>query len=210
MPDYGMNPHSGSPGGCNPDKERHRQRNSLEINEAIEFYGASLKVSPNNDYTIVTLHSLTKHLPDLLPVVREILAEATFPEEELQLYIQNAQQRLAVSLRQSEFVANRHIDAYLFAGNTLMAALQKLPICWPWIPPHCVTFIKGTIMPATAAFLWPEKLTKAMSPYWKNISEKIPGVPRTTAPLILIRQRLPQSVNSVSVMMKTVCRAPYG
>lgn len=90
------------------------KRNSLEINEAIEFYGASLKVSPNNDYTIVTLHSLTKHLPDLLPVVREILAEATFPEEELQLYIQNAQQRLAVSLRQSEFVANRHIDAYLF------------------------------------------------------------------------------------------------
>lgn len=89
-------------------------RTALEINEAVEFYGASLKVSPNNDYTIVSLHTLTRHLAALLPVIREIITEASFPEEELQLYIRNAQQRLAVNLRQCDFVANRHIDAYLF------------------------------------------------------------------------------------------------
>ncbi len=89
-------------------------RTALEINEAIEFYGASLKVSANNDYTIVTLHTLTRHLAAILPVVKEILTEASFHQEELQTYIQNAQQRLGVSLRQCDFVANRHIDAYLF------------------------------------------------------------------------------------------------
>lgn len=89
-------------------------KSALEINEAIEYYGASLKVSPNNDYTIVTLHTLTKHLPALLPVIKEIITDAAFAEEELQTYIRNAQQRLAVNLRQCEFVANRHIDAFLF------------------------------------------------------------------------------------------------
>jgi predicted Zn-dependent peptidase len=89
-------------------------KSALEINEAIEYYGASLKVSPNNDYTIVTLHTLTKHLPALLPVIKEIITEAAFAEEELQTYIRNAQQRLAVNLRQCDFVANRHIDAFLF------------------------------------------------------------------------------------------------
>lgn len=89
-------------------------RTALEINEAIEFYGASLKISANNDYTIVTLHTLTRHLAALLPVIKEILTEATFPADELQTYIQNAKQRLGVSLRQCDFVANRHIDAYLF------------------------------------------------------------------------------------------------
>lgn len=89
-------------------------KNALQINESIEFYGASLKVSANNDYTIISLHTLTKHLAALLPVIKEIIAAAVFPEEELELYIRNAQQRLAVSLRQCEFVANRHIDAYLF------------------------------------------------------------------------------------------------
>lgn len=89
-------------------------KSALEINEAIEYYGASLKVSPNNDYTIVTLHTLTKHLPALLPVIKEIITEAAFAEGELQTYIRNAQQRLAVNLRQCDFVSNRHIDAFLF------------------------------------------------------------------------------------------------
>ncbi|KAA5533628.1 insulinase family protein [Taibaiella lutea] len=89
-------------------------RSAKEINEAIEFFGASLKVSPNNDYTIISLHTLSKHLGALLPVIREIITEAAFAEQELEIYKINAQQRLAVNLRQCEFVANRHIDVYLF------------------------------------------------------------------------------------------------
>ena len=89
-------------------------RTSLELNEAIEFYGASLKVVVNNDYAFVTLHTLTRHLSSLLPVIREIIADASFPEDELSVYKQNALQRLSVNLRQCDFVANRHIDAFLF------------------------------------------------------------------------------------------------
>jgi zinc protease len=89
-------------------------KSAKEINEAIEFFGASLKVSPNNDYTIISLHTLSKHLGELLPIMREIITEAAFAESELETYRRNAQQRLAVNLRQCEFVANRHIDAYLF------------------------------------------------------------------------------------------------
>lgn len=90
------------------------QQNSLQINEALEFYGASLKVAVNNDYAFVTLHTLTKHLPKLLPVVRAVITDAIFPEEELSVYKQNALQRLSVNLRQCDFVANRHIDAFVF------------------------------------------------------------------------------------------------
>lgn len=85
-----------------------------QINEALEFYGASLKVNPGNDFSSVTLHTLTKHLPHLLPIIYELITEAIFPEEELQLYKQNAIQRLMVKLRQCEFVANQKIDALLF------------------------------------------------------------------------------------------------
>jgi len=90
------------------------RKSALEINEAIEYHGAALKVVANNDYTIVTLHTLTRHLPALLPVVKEVLTEAVFPEKELELYQQNGKQRLAVNLRQCDFVANRNIDAMLF------------------------------------------------------------------------------------------------
>src|SRR4051812_21700959 len=43
------------------------KRTAHQINEALEFYGASLKVSAGNDYCVVTLYTLTKHLPTLLP-----------------------------------------------------------------------------------------------------------------------------------------------
>jgi zinc protease len=90
------------------------KRTAHQINEALEFYGASLKVNTGNDFATVTLHSLTKHLPDLLPIIYEIISDAVFPETELNIYKQNAIQRLLVNLRQCEFVANQRIDAVLF------------------------------------------------------------------------------------------------
>ncbi len=95
-------------------KNGTRKRSAHEINEAFEFYGANLRVNPGNDFSSVTLYTLTKHLPKLLPLVYEILTESIFPEEELLLYKQNSIQRLMINLRQCEFVANQRIDALLF------------------------------------------------------------------------------------------------
>lgn len=90
------------------------KRTAHQIHEALEFYGANLKVNAGNDYSVVTLYTMTKHLPDLLPIVYEILTDATFPEEEVMIHKQNAVQRLLVNLRQCDFVANQRIDALLF------------------------------------------------------------------------------------------------
>ena len=87
---------------------------SEQISEALEFYGAQLKVNAGNDNSSITLYSLTKHLPSLLPMVLEIITEATFPEKEVDIYKRNTVQRLLVSLRQCDFVANQRIDALLF------------------------------------------------------------------------------------------------
>lgn len=89
-------------------------RTAHQVHEAIEFYGASVKCAAGNDFSTVSLYCLTKHLPMLLPIVQEILTEATFPEEEVVLHKQNAIQRLLVNLRQCEFVANQQIDSLLF------------------------------------------------------------------------------------------------
>jgi len=50
----------------------------------------------------------------LLPVVTELITDSIFPQEELDIYKKNAQQRLQVSLKKSEFVAGRLVDAYLY------------------------------------------------------------------------------------------------
>jgi len=90
------------------------KRTALEIAEAFEFYGASLKAGAGPDWATVSLFCLRKHLAALLPLVHEILTEPVFPQSELALYQQNSVQRLLVSLRQCDFVANQRIDAALF------------------------------------------------------------------------------------------------
>jgi zinc protease len=98
-------------------KDGTARRTAAQIHEALEFYGASLGAGASNDFATVTLHTLTKHLPALLPVVLEILTEATFPETELEIHKRNAIQRLQVNLRQCEFVANQRIDAAMFGED---------------------------------------------------------------------------------------------
>ena len=89
-------------------------KTAQQINEALEFYGASLHINPGNDFATISLHTLNKHLPNLLPIIYEILTDAIFPEEELQLHKQNSIQKLLVSLRKCDFVANQKIDSLLF------------------------------------------------------------------------------------------------
>ncbi|ULQ51615.1 M16 family metallopeptidase [Flavihumibacter fluvii] len=90
------------------------KKNAFEVNEHFDYYGASLSRACYNETSAINLHSLTKHLGVLLPVVRELLTDAIFPDDELQLFKQNSKQRLEVNLKKNDFVANRLIDEYLF------------------------------------------------------------------------------------------------
>jgi zinc protease len=89
-------------------------KNAFQVNEHFEYYGSYLNRACHNETATITLHSLTKHIGELLPVVREIISDSVMPEEELNTYKQNMKQRLTVSLKKSDFVAGRMIDAYLF------------------------------------------------------------------------------------------------
>ncbi|MFN6374954.1 MAG: M16 family metallopeptidase [Chitinophagia bacterium] len=90
------------------------KHSAYEINEYVDFYGAYLNRSCYNETATISLHCLSRHLEQLLPIVREILEDAVLPEQELQIYRQNMKQKLAVNLRKCDFIAGRKIDALLF------------------------------------------------------------------------------------------------
>jgi len=92
-------------------------KNAFEITEYFEYYGAYLNRKCNNETAFITLHCLSKHLKELLPIIREILTESIFPESELEIFKQNSIQRLSVNLLKCDFVANRMIDEYLYGSN---------------------------------------------------------------------------------------------
>lgn len=89
-------------------------KSAFEISEVFEYYGAYCNRSCFNETAVVSLSSLSKQLPSILPVVREMITDSVFTEEELDIYKQNSKQRIKVNLQKCDFVATRLIDAYVF------------------------------------------------------------------------------------------------
>ncbi|HRO69774.1 MAG TPA: pitrilysin family protein [Chitinophagaceae bacterium] len=93
------------------------KKTAFQLNEHFEYYGSYLNRSCHSETATLTLHTLSRHIHELLPVVREILTDSVFPEEELTIARQNMKQRLRVNLKKSDFVAGRLIDVYLYGEN---------------------------------------------------------------------------------------------
>ena len=95
-------------------KNGTKKKNAFALNEHFEFYGAYLNRHCYNETATITLHCLSKHLSELLPVTAEIITDSVFPEQELLIYKQNQKQRLEINLKKCDFIANRLIDEYIY------------------------------------------------------------------------------------------------
>ena len=78
-------------------KEGTKTYTSVSVAEKLDYFGAYFDIHVTKDSATLTLYSLTKHLHELLPIISEILSEATFPEHELQTYLE---------LKRQEFIIN--------------------------------------------------------------------------------------------------------
>lgn len=90
---------------------------SKEIAQKIDFYGAFFQTEYVQDHSSVTLYTLNKHLAAVLPIVRAVLTDSQFPQQEIDLYIQNQKQKLQVNLKKNDILARKEFAHALF-GNT--------------------------------------------------------------------------------------------
>ena len=85
-------------------------KTAFQINEQFEFYGAHCNRECYSDSAVLTLHTLSKHLPELLPMMKEMVTDSIFSEQELAIFKQNSLQQLSVRLKKCDFVAGRLMD----------------------------------------------------------------------------------------------------
>lgn len=102
---------------CNLMKKGTSKHNSKQLSDAVEFYGAHLETQHGQDFTSVEILTLDKYLHHILPVAEEILTDATFPEEELNLFIERQKQKLRINAQNTDFHANRKFSNVLFGEN---------------------------------------------------------------------------------------------
>jgi zinc protease len=131
-------------------------RSAFRINEDFEYYGAYCSRACYNETAVVNLSALSKHLSALLPVVKDMITDPIFPEEELAIYKQNSKQRLRVNLLKNDFVASRLSDAYVYGEkhpygrytrmediDSLDTVMLKQYFKQYYLNGHCVIFVSG-------------------------------------------------------------------
>ena len=91
-------------------KEGSKKYSSSEIAEKIDYFGAYLVPEFDVDRMSLSLFCMRKHLKDILPLVKEILTEAIFPEEELAVFVRNTQQQILVSLEKNDVLSQREFN----------------------------------------------------------------------------------------------------
>ncbi len=87
---------------------------AAELAEKLDYYGAFLQKDYSFDHSSLVLYTLNKHLESVLPLVRDILTDAIFPQHELDTFVRNQKQKLQVSLEKNDFIARRAFNQILF------------------------------------------------------------------------------------------------
>jgi len=89
-----------------------------EIADKVDYYGAFLQTDYGADQSSIKVYTLNKHLEAVLPILWSILNESVFPQQELDIFKQNQQQSLKVSLQKNDFIARKNFAHAIFGKST--------------------------------------------------------------------------------------------
>lgn len=111
-------------------REGSRQYRSDQIAEQLDYYGSSLKAPVDMDCPGLVLYTLNKHLPMVLPLLRDLIRQPAFLELEMRQFIERQCQRMEVEISKPEVQAYRAITEQLFGeshpyGYNSTAALYR-------------------------------------------------------------------------------------
>ena len=100
--------------------------------ERIDFYGATLQGFNSLDHTGFTLYVLEKFVPQVLPIVFDLLLEPAFPRKELDTFVERAVAQLRINADKPDVQGYRLLTEALFGRshpygyNSTEAGLRSL------------------------------------------------------------------------------------
>lgn len=99
---------------------------SAELAEILDSYGAYFETDCGQDWATVTLFTLSKYVDQTLPLVLELINDPIFPQDEIDTYLTQVRQRLAVSLEKTDYLARRHFLRVIFGDRHPVAHFPDL------------------------------------------------------------------------------------
>jgi len=95
------------------------------IAEKFDFYGAYLQHSADHHSGTVSVIALTKHLPNLLPVIEDMVKRPIFPEKEFETIVTRRKQRFLLENEKVKVLSQKKFSEALFGAGYPYAQTTK-------------------------------------------------------------------------------------
>jgi len=92
----------------------------------LDYYGSFLETGSMQDYSTVSIYSLSKHIGKVLPMLEELVKEPAFPQTEFDVYIKNKKQRFLVDGQKVRVVAGRNFPSLFFGDEHPYGHVTKI------------------------------------------------------------------------------------
>ena len=90
---------------------------SSEISEALDRIGAFTDLNHSSDRTGIVVYCLSRFLPEVLPIVQELIQNAIFPAKELEELRNITLQNLRVNKEKTAYLASTEFRSRLFGSS---------------------------------------------------------------------------------------------
>ena len=123
---------------------------SKELADETARLGASLSAGANSDYTTVAASSLAAYADQVLELLAEVALRPSFPEDELELTKQNAQQNLIAQRAQPSFLATETLARVIFGEHPYRVVSPTPESIETFTREHLVGFHRSMFVPDNA------------------------------------------------------------
>ena len=103
-----------------------KKLSSANIAQKIDYHGAYLDTSLTKDKASLTLYSLNKHLSELLPIISDMIVNASFPDSELINYIDRKRHQFLVNNEKVRYKAMLEFNKLVFGSNSAYGRTVEL------------------------------------------------------------------------------------
>lgn len=106
--------------------EGTQTRSSAEIAEKLDYYGCFIDSNLSKDKASISIYSLTKQLPEILPIISDIVQNPTFNETELSNYLVRKKHQFNNSYRKVKYRSMLEFNELIFGSDTSYGNTKKL------------------------------------------------------------------------------------
>jgi zinc protease len=129
------------------------RRNSRQIAEEVERFGATLAVGSSSDFTTVAASSISLYADQILDLMADVTLHPSFPQNEVDLARENTKQLLIQQRAQPTFLASERLSQVVFGKHPYSRLSPTPEMLDSMTRDHLVRYREATYIPNNAVFM---------------------------------------------------------